>query len=121
MENTKSRNAILLVDDNRDAVDMLAKLLEFHGYEAIPTYEASIALETLDRRPDIQTVIADIRMPKLDGFDFLRVVKVRHLSIQVILVSGHEVTPDDVVPRGATILKKPVDISQLLNLLPKPT
>jgi len=37
----------------------------------------------------------------------------------VILVTGHEITNDDVVPLGATILKKPVEFDQLLRLLPK--
>jgi DNA-binding NtrC family response regulator len=60
-------------------------------------------------------------MPELDGFDFLRVVKHRFPAIKVILVTGHEITTDDVVPMGATILKKPLEFEQLLQLLPSPS
>ena len=121
MANTPSpqKPAVLLLDDNRDAVDMLAKVLQLQGYEAIATYDVRTALDTLDRRQDVQTIVADIRMPQVDGFDFMRVVKVRYPTIPVILVSGHEITADDVVPAGAKILKKPLDIPSLLNLLPQ--
>ena len=37
-------------------------------------------------------------------------------SGKVVLVTGHEITNDDVVPAGATILRKPVDLDRLLEI-----
>ncbi len=108
---------VLVTDDNKDVVDALATFLNLSGYEVIATYSAREALDTLDRDSTVGVVISDVRMPELDGFDFLRVVKHRFPTIKVILVTGHEITDEDVVPAGATILKKPLDFEQLLRLL----
>jgi len=118
--NTIENSTILVTDDNRDAVDVISTFLATSGYTTIPTYSAREALDALDRDPTVGVVISDVRMPELDGFDFLRVVKHRFPNLKVILVTGHEITNDDVVPLGATILKKPVEFDQLLRLLPKP-
>ncbi len=116
----KPAPSILLLDDNADAVATLAELLRAHRYAVIPTSTVRNALDELDDNPGIHTVISDIRMPEVDGFDFLRVVKLRHPAIKVILMTGHSITDDDVVPRDATILTKPVDFKNLLKLLPPP-
>lgn len=111
-------DTILITDDNRDVVDSLAALLDSSGYRVLPAYSAREALDTLDRDPSVGVVISDVRMPDLDGFDFLRVVKHRFPGIDVILVTGHEITDEDVVPAGATILRKPLELEKLLALLP---
>lgn len=110
---------VLITDDNRDVVDSLATFLDMSGYKVISTYSAREALDSLDSDKSVGVVISDVRMPGLDGFDFLRVVKHRFPAIKVILVTGHEITSEDVVPSGATILKKPVVLDELLRLLPK--
>jgi DNA-binding NtrC family response regulator len=116
---TKDNSKILITDDNRDAVDVISTFLMTSGYATIPTYSAREALDALDGDPGVGCVISDVRMPELDGFDFLRVVKHRFPHLQVILVTGHEITNDDVVPKGATILKKPIEFDELLRLLSK--
>jgi DNA-binding NtrC family response regulator len=120
MPDNENRSTILIADDNRDAVDVLSTLLVTSGYATIPVYSAREALDALDSDSSIGFVISDVRMPDLDGFDFLRVVKHRFPDLTVILVTGHDITGEDVVPTGATILRKPVEFEQLLRLLPKP-
>ena len=112
-------DTVLVTDDNKDVVDALAALLNDSGYKVIATYSAREALDSLDLDSTVGVVISDVRMPELDGFDFLRVVKHRFPAIKVILVTGHEITDEDVVPSGATILKKPLEFEQLLRLLPR--
>jgi DNA-binding NtrC family response regulator len=111
-------NTVLITDDNRDVVDSLAAFLDMSGYRVIATYSAREALDSLDQDSSVGVVISDVRMPELDGFDFLRVVKHRFPAIKVILVTGHAITDEDVVPAGATILQKPLEFDQLLSLLP---
>ena len=109
--------AVLVVDDNRDVADALAAVLETAGYQASAFVSVRDALDVLDADPTIGTVISDVRMPDLDGFDFLRVVKHRFPQMRVFLVTGQEVTSHDVVPQGAVILKKPVEHEELLRLM----
>jgi len=104
---------ILVVDDNADLVTSTAELLEAAGYVAIAAYSAREAVDLLDDVERIDLVLSDIRMPDVDGFDLLRVLRHRLPSLPIILMSGVPVTQDDVVPAGATILTKPVDANDL--------
>jgi CheY-like chemotaxis protein len=104
---------ILVVDDNRDLVTSTAKLLEMAGYTAIAAYSAREAVDLLDEVERIDLVLSDIRMPGVDGFDLLRVLRHRFPSLPIILMSGLAVTSDDIVPSGATILMKPFDATRL--------
>jgi len=108
-----NRFVILVVDDNADLVTSTAELLEAAGYVAVAAYSAREAVDLLDDVERIDLVLSDIRMPDVDGFDLLRVLRHRLPSLPIILMSGVPVTQDDVVPAGATILTKPVDANDL--------
>ena len=104
---------ILVVDDDRDAADTIAVLLEATGMAVLSAYSAREGLDRLDECPGICLVISDIRMPGVDGFDFLRVVKHRFPLLPAVLTTGLPITDDDVVPRGALILQKPFAVEDL--------
>ena len=108
---------ILIVDDDRDSADTIAVLLEASGMSVLPAYSAREGLDRLDERPDIGLVVSDIRMPGVDGFDFLRVVKHRFPSLPTVLTTGLPVTDDDVVPHGALILQKPFAVEELKRVV----
>jgi len=65
----------------------------------------------------IDLVLSDIRMPDVDGFDLLRVLRHRFPALPIILMSGLPITSDDVVPTGASILKKPFTMVDLQGAL----
>src|SRR6188472_979016 len=79
---------ILVVDDNRDMVGTTCEVLALLGYAAIPAYSAREACDVLDEARNIDLVLSDIRMPDVDGFDLLRVLRHRYRSLPVILMSG---------------------------------
>src|SRR5436853_378062 len=106
-------SSILLVDDNRDAVEAIALLLRESGHDVAKAYSASDALELLDENPGIRLVVSDVRMPGLSGFDFRRVVRHRFPGLPMVLITGIPITSDDVVPRDAVILKKPIALADL--------
>ena len=59
---------VIVVDDNRDAADMIAEFLELSGCHAIPIYDGSSALHIAAAlTPDI--VFCDIGMPRMDGYE----------------------------------------------------
>ena len=104
---------ILVVDDDRDAADTIAALLEATGFSVMSAYSARDGLDKLDECATIKLVISDIRMPGVDGFDFLRVVKHRFPDLPTVLTTGLPITENDVVPRGALILQKPFAVDEL--------
>lgn len=117
MPHAPERTSVLVIDDNRDVADALAAVIGFAGYKVTAVVAVREALDLLDVDPEIGTVISDVRMPDMDGFDFLRVVRHRFPHMRVFLITGQDVTDNDVVPAGAIILGKPVDNDELLRLL----
>jgi signal transduction histidine kinase len=62
---------VLVVDDDTDALELLATLLEWHGADVASATSASRALEEIvGSRPDV--VVSDIAMPERDGHDMIR-------------------------------------------------
>ncbi len=65
---------ILLADDNRDALETLARLLQLDGHEIHKAVDGVQALEAADRvRPDL--VLLDIGMPGMDGYEVARRIR----------------------------------------------
>lgn len=65
---------ILIVDDNREMAEGLRFALEAEGFQVILTSDGELAAAFLEhRRPDL--ILADIKMPRMDGYALLRVVK----------------------------------------------
>ena len=108
---------VLVADDERDMVDTVALMLESLDCQVLRAYSAEDALNHLDDHADITLLISDIRMPEVDGFDLLRVVRHRYQSLPVILMTGLPVTDDDIVPANASILLKPFTYDQLERTL----
>jgi PAS domain S-box-containing protein len=78
---------VLLVDDNVDAMEMMAFLLAEMGYDAYTTADAANIIElALARRPDV--IVLDIGLPNLDGYEVARMLK-RHPELQAIRLVAH--------------------------------
>jgi CheY-like chemotaxis protein len=112
-----SGTTILVVDDHPDSADLVARLLETAGYVVLQADSARQAVERLDDNGDIALVLSDIRMPDVDGFDFLRLVRQRHPGLPMVLMTGLPITNEDFVPRGARILQKPFGMDQLKRVV----
>ena len=108
---------VLIVDDDRDIADALSLALQGYGHKVAAAYSAREALDLLDENHEICLVISDIRMPDVSGFDFCRVVRHRFPGLPMVLITGISVTSEDVVPRDAAILQKPVAASDLHQVI----
>ncbi len=117
MGSDEAVRTVLVADDERDTVDTTAVMLEGCGYEVLRAYSAREALLRLDDHPEIALLVSDIRMPEVDGFDLLRVVRYRFRSLPVVLMTGLPVTDEDMVPAGAAILTKPFSYDELKSAL----
>lgn len=110
---------VLLVDDERDFVEMLSLRLEAVGERVTPAYEGKECLELLGKM-DIDVVILDIKMPGMDGIETLKEIRKRFPLIEVIMLTGHGTTETAVqgMKLGAyDYLLKPADFDDLVTKL----
>jgi len=78
---------VLLVDDNVDAMEMMAFLLAEMGYDAHTTADAGDLIDlALARKPDV--IVLDIGLPGIDGYELARMLK-RHPQLNAIRLVAH--------------------------------
>jgi CheY-like chemotaxis protein len=65
---------VLVVEDNRDAAEGLATLLEVWGYEVRVAHDASAALDLLAAAP-ADVVVSDLGLPGIDGYELARRIR----------------------------------------------
>ncbi|MGH8444062.1 MAG: sigma-54-dependent transcriptional regulator, partial [Solimonas sp.] len=110
------RHQILLVDDDAKLLRVMTLRLEAEGYGVVAAADGHEALQRLDEhRP--QMVLADLRMPGIDGIELLSRIQGRHPSLPVAILSAHGDIPEAVraTHAGAVdFLTKPVDRERLL-------
>ncbi len=106
---------ILLVDDEKDFVEMLALRLEEAGEKVTPAYNGQMCLDILGKEP-VDVVILDIKMPGMNGIQALRTIKIMYPLVEVILLTGHGTTETAIegMKLGAfDYLQKPADFDDL--------
>lgn len=83
---------LLLVDDEERFRETLSKRLAETGYEVRGVASGMEALDLLTHEK-FDVVILDIQMPGMSGIETLTEIRTRHLSVEVIMLTGHgEVT-----------------------------
>jgi DNA-binding response OmpR family regulator len=106
---------ILVVDDDRELVDLLTYCLRGFGYEVVRAFDGVHALKLWrEQRPDL--VILDVEMPKLDGFEVCRRMTNESTAL-VLFLTCHDREADEVhgLDLGADdYLRKPFRPKQLL-------
>jgi len=112
---------ILVVDDNTDAAESLAELLEIMGHEVRTAHDGAAGVEVAAAfRPDV--VLMDLGMPKLNGYDAARRIRATPWGREPFLVAltGWGTDDDRQRTRDAGFdrhLVKPVDPSALTKML----
>jgi CheY-like chemotaxis protein len=77
---------VLVVDDNIDAAQSLAMLLETHGHEVRAVHDAREVVAVADRfRPDV--AILDIGLPYIDGYQLARNLRGRASTAKLLLIA----------------------------------
>lgn len=84
---------VLIVDDNRDAADSLALLLQLEEHVTLTAYSSADAL-TQAATFDPQFVLLDIGLPELDGFEVARRLKTMIPQARLIAITGYGLAGD---------------------------
>lgn len=107
---------ILIIDDEKSIRKTLTEILSFEGYKIDEASDGEEGLKTFkDKAYDV--VLCDIKMPKLDGIEFLQKAGEINPDIPIIMISGHGniETAVEAVKKGAyDYISKPPDLNRLL-------
>ena len=88
MPRIQSRQRVLVVDDNPDALNMLADALEQRGFAIARAHDGPSALEVASRvHPDI--ALLDIGLPVMDGYELARRLRETQEGLQLVAVTGY--------------------------------
>ncbi|CAO3449483.1 Signal transduction histidine kinase CheA [Azospirillum argentinense] len=119
-ESARRRPHILVVDDSITTRTLEKSILEAHGYRVTLCVDGREAVETLGELEDVNLIISDVEMPRMDGFALLQAVKGNPMTsdLPVILVTSR--ASDEDRERGldlgadAYIVKTRFDQNELL-------
>ncbi|MFO8090693.1 MAG: response regulator [Desulfatiglandaceae bacterium] len=79
---------VLLVDDEKEFLDVLGERMKIRGMEVKTTSSALAALNVLEKE-SFDVIILDLMMPEMDGLEALKRIKKNRPELQVILLTGH--------------------------------
>lgn len=112
---------ILVVDDDHDAADSLALLLEMLGHEVSVSYSATEGIASAERLSP-RAILHDLSMPGLNGYDAVRRLREQPRFADTLIVAVTAYSNVEARERARQVgfdgfLTKPADLDQLLAML----
>jgi DNA-binding NtrC family response regulator len=107
---------ILIIDDEKAIRKTLSEILSYEGYKIDEAGDGEEGLKKVKEK-EYDVILCDIKMPKIDGIEFLEKTKETHPDIPIIMISGHGTieTAVEAVKKGAyDYISKPPDLNRLL-------
>lgn len=110
---------ILLVDDNADYLELMKRVLFENGYSVVTATDGSEACEILDST-DIDLIISDIKMPRLDGIKlhaFAREMD-KYRNTKFIFITGYDDVYADLMkldPKKDFLLSKTTPLAEIVG------
>ncbi len=110
------KQTILLLEDDLQLSDTIKQFLEFKGYVVYPAYDGLKAQEIFYEK-HIDLMLLDVKVPHMDGFEFLKSLRDRDKEIPVIFITSLNSVED--VERGFKLgcddyIRKPFALKELL-------
>ncbi len=106
---------ILLVDDEEQMREILYEALSLMGHEVETASDGQKAVEKV-RSMELDLVITDIHMPRMDGIQLINYLHEKHPHIDIVAITGHstDYTYTDVVQSGASdFIIKPFTLNEM--------
>lgn len=111
---------ILIVDDEPDATATLAKFLATRGYDTAIAANGAEAYATVMSQ-NFDVVMTDLRMPGMDGADFLAKVRIDRPELPIIVMTGYTAfDSSDTIWADAgvsEVLQKPLNLRRVCEIL----
>jgi CheY-like chemotaxis protein len=110
---------ILIVDDNEDNRDVMARRLARRGFDVEMSASGKAALDdAISAPPDL--ILMDMNMPEMDGWEATRKLREQGITTPIIAITAHAMTGDRerAIEAGCTEYHaKPVEMDRLLSLI----
>lgn len=113
--------AVLLVDDDERLLIAAGKVLASEHLSVVRASTASLALEVL-KQQQVDLVVADLRLPDLDGIELLKQVRKLRPETEVVMLTGHgsvERAVEAMRCGAYDFIEKPLDSAALLKTVAK--
>ena len=110
---------VLLVDDEKDFLEIMAERMRARGIEVWTTTSAGKALKLVEKNA-FAAVIMDLLMPEMDGFKALKLIKAVKPEVQIIFLTGNVPAEkcSEAIRLGALdVIEKPADIEALIGII----
>ena len=108
---------LLVIDDDEQLVGTYRELLTPYGFEVLIALNGEQAIPLVETNPDIQLVILDLSMPKMDGRQWLRWFRGKRQDSPVIVITGYKLEPQDDELNPSVVLEKPFHVAELLDMV----
>lgn len=90
------KKTILIVEDENDIVELLKLYLESENYKVLTSSNGLECLEIL-KTNSVDMIIADIMMPKMNGYELIKEIRNKDLKIPIIIISAKNMDNDKIV------------------------
>ncbi len=112
----KNMKKILIIDDEKAIRNTLKEVLEFENYHVESAEDGFSGLDLVDQKK-YDLVFCDIKMPKMDGIEFLDFIQKKNPEIPVVMISGHgniETAVESLKKGAYDYIQKPLDLNRIL-------
>lgn len=111
---------ILIAEDDDAMREFLAQALSRQGYTIVAVTNGADALEAMDAAESCDLLLADIRMPGVDGISLARCARRDYPDVPIVFVTGfaNEIMSEiDFEPTRVEILPKPFQLNELVSVV----
>ena len=106
-----------MIDDDTRLLASYRDLLTPYGFEVLTAPDGQDAIPLVEKNPDIQLVILDLAMPRMDGREWLKWFRSLRNELPVIVITAYKLDPNDAELKPSVILEKPFHVAELLDLV----
>ena len=117
--------SVLVLDDDFDINNMLKMSLQKHGYNVFGFTDPLLALEHFKiNHSTYSLVLSDLRMPVMNGFEFVKYVKKMNPKTKVLLMTAFEINEMEFTrvlpkPKIDGFIQKPISMRKLNSIIDK--
>ena len=117
MDDDNNKGVILIVDDEVDLTKTLKGFFTALGYDMLMAFDGDEAVKVIDSVNNIDLILLDIKMPKVDGITILKKLRKEHPKTKVIVITAYDKESKEAVEKIGIngFLAKPIDMSKLFD------
>jgi CheY-like chemotaxis protein len=114
---TQQKGTVIIADDDEEILAVVRDVVEEEGYRVVPAHDGEELLRLVPTLPRPCLVLLDIKMPKVNGLEFLDRIQSKPEWEDVPIVLFTDTLHPAGHPRSVGVLNKPVSLEELLRVL----